>query len=171
MQEQTRNETRCFAQCSRRCRRPIRGLLVPMNGITDPNWPSGHPRQLPSSILPSGSGGELKNLELNRRSKEGKPECGQVSCDGTFANGGDRLILIGQNGSADTKCPFRPPFCSCDPANRRRLREAARRHPMKFRADASNFGSNHHADTTSLDDPRYYFAAVLLAFTPLANAA
>jgi len=48
-----------------------------MNGITDPNWPSGHPRQLPSSILPSGSGGELKNLELNRRSKEDKPECGQ----------------------------------------------------------------------------------------------
>jgi hypothetical protein len=34
-----------------------------MNGITDPNWPSGHPRQLPSSILPSGSGGELKHDE------------------------------------------------------------------------------------------------------------
>jgi hypothetical protein len=30
-----------------------------MNATTDPNWHSGHLRQLLSSIRPSGSGGEL----------------------------------------------------------------------------------------------------------------
>jgi hypothetical protein len=35
-----------------------------MSGITDPNWPSGHPRQLPSLILPSGGGGEPKKAEI-----------------------------------------------------------------------------------------------------------
>jgi len=56
-----------------------------MNVITDLNWPLSHPRQLPSSILPSRSGGELKNPELKPERKEYKPECGQPN--GADGNG------------------------------------------------------------------------------------